>query len=527
MFTLSSNNESLIETEKKKTPKFPVCLQCNSLCPLLIDYTIPTKITFKCPCGNEEKTLLSEYIDKIQNNFKPIKNLCIKHKYKSYQSFCITCKQHLCADCNNNNQHKEHSIVELSERAEQVKEIGKQNLNYFFVKDMHIRILVTSLVLGLEEKIKKIQEAYREYENNNLLVLTYMLYLYQNQDKYPNYYWQENVLNSPQMKDKEYRAYHHDFTNPFSEKSIKDLIDFLKTYNIMNNKVNIEKIKPIRTIKTHHINNIILLKDGRLASSSSDKTIRIYDKNTYKETITLKGHTSYVEYISQDQETENLLSCSNDRSIRIWEKTEKTFECIKILENAHNDSITKVIPIDWQRMASCSRDMTIKIWEKNSPYGLITTLDHGNYVSSIMKINNLDQLISASSLTPIVIWNLITYKPIVNFKMTCTNANSMIESKGKIIIAGIAVMVIELNYKKINVLDNIGLYNNNLHSVLELRDGSLLVGGEKGLMYLYDTYKKLPEVKKTNETRCINSLIPINDNSFISTSANYITIWKY
>ena len=72
MFTLSSNNESLIETEKKKTPKFPVCLQCNSLCPLLIDYTIPTKITFKCPCGNEEKTLLSEYIDKINNNFKPI-----------------------------------------------------------------------------------------------------------------------------------------------------------------------------------------------------------------------------------------------------------------------------------------------------------------------------------------------------------------------------------------------------------------------------------------------------------------------
>ena len=90
-----------------------------------------------------------------------------------------------------------------------------------------------------------------------------------------------------------------------------------------------------------------------------------------------------------------------------------------------------------------------------------------------------------------------------------------------------AVMVIELNYKKIDVLENIGLYNNNLHSVLELRDGSLLVGGEKGLMYLYDTYKKLPEVKKTNETRCINSLIPINDNSFISTSANYITIWKY
>lgn len=41
------------------------------------------------------------------------------------------------------------------------------------------------------------------------------------------------------------------------------------------------------------------------------------------------------------------------------------------------------------------------------------------------------------------------------------------------------------------------------------------------------TQKKAPEEKKTNETRCINSLIPINDYSFISTSADYITIWKY
>ena len=527
MFTLSSNNESLIETEKKKTPKFPVCLQCNSLCPLFIDYTIPTKITLKCPCGNEEKILLSEYIEKLQNNYKPIKNLCVKHKYKSYQSFCITCKQHLCADCNNNNQHKDHSIIDLSKRAEKVKAIGEQNLNYFFIKDMDIRVLASKLIIQLAAIIRTIQEAYREYEKNNLVVLNYMLYLYQSQDKYPNYYWQENVLNSPQMKDEQYQAYHHDLANPFSEKSIQELVDFLKTYNIMNNQVTIDKIKPIRTIKTHHINNIILLKDGRLATSSSDKTIRIYDKNTYQNNITLEGHLSFVEYISQDQETENILSCSNDRSIRIWAKKENTFKCIKSIVNAHNDNITKVIPIDEERMASCSRDMTIKIWESKSSYELITTLDHGNYVSSIIKIKNLEQLISASSPDAIVkVWNLKTYKQIFKIPMTCTNANSMVESKGKIIIAGIVVVVIELGYSKPNILFNKGS-NDNLHSVLELRDGSILVGGEKGLMFLYDAKKIAPEEKKTNETRCINSLIPINDYSFISTSADYITIWKY
>ena len=206
-------------------------------------------------------------------------------------------------------------------------------------------------------------------------------------------------------------------------------------------------------------------------------------------------------------------------------KNENTFKCIKSIFNAHNDNITKVIPIDEERMASCSRDMTIKIWESKSPYELITTLDHGHYVSSIIKIKNLEQLISASYAI-VKVWNLKTYKQIIKIPMNCTNANSMVESKGKIIIAGIVVMVIELGYSKPNILFNKGS-NDNLHSVLELRDGSILVGGENGVMFLYDSKKELPEEKKTNETRCINSLIPINDYSFISTSADYITIWKY
>ena len=63
----------------------------------------------------------------------------------------------------------------------------------------------------------------------------------------------------------------------------------------------------------------------------------------------MTGHTSFVQYISQDQDqkTENLLSCSNDKSIKIWIKKDNTFECIQTIKNAHDDTITKVIPIDW------------------------------------------------------------------------------------------------------------------------------------------------------------------------------------
>ena len=77
-----------------------------------------------------------------------------------------------------------------------------------------------------------------------------------------------------------------------------DFIKYMETFSIINPKET--SVKVVKEIKKQRKNVIALLslRDGRLASSSSDKTIRIYDKNTYKETITLKGHTSYVEYFT-------------------------------------------------------------------------------------------------------------------------------------------------------------------------------------------------------------------------------------
>ena len=53
---------------------------------------------------------------------------------------------------------------------------------------------------------------------------------------------------------------------------------------------------------TNHTNYVIclcLLNDGRLVSGSCDKSIIIYDKNTYQPDLVIKEHNSYVNCIIQ------------------------------------------------------------------------------------------------------------------------------------------------------------------------------------------------------------------------------------
>ena len=68
----------------------------------------------------------------------------------------------------------------------------------------------------------------------------------------------------------------------------------------MERVVDINNINNMKTINEHsdYVNSLLLLSDGRLASCSDDKTIKIYNiNNNYHCDITLEGHTHSVSYI--------------------------------------------------------------------------------------------------------------------------------------------------------------------------------------------------------------------------------------
>ena len=76
----------------------------------------------------------------------------------------------------------------------------------------------------------------------------------------------------------------------------------------------------------------------KLVSCSADRTIRIWDPTTGEPIGSpLTGHTGEVNCVGFDPTGKKLVSCSDDRTVRIWSVgSSGTFECESTLAG-HSD----------------------------------------------------------------------------------------------------------------------------------------------------------------------------------------------
>ena len=85
-----------------------------------------------------------------------------------------------------------------------------------------------------------------------------------------------------------------------------------------------------------------------------------------------------------------------DKSIKTWIKKENEFELYNHIKNAHKNYISKIIYSSNGNLISCSVDSTIKIWEKiNNNYQLLTTLIQSNYIIIILLLKDKNILVSS------------------------------------------------------------------------------------------------------------------------------------
>ena len=201
--------------------------------------------------------------------------------------------------------------------------------------------------------------------------------------------------------------------------------------NLLSNYI--KKMKCVKTISKHtnRLNSLLRLKDGKIASCSYDKTIRIFDpSNSYQFAQVLKRHSDYIYSICQ-LEKGTIVSCSLDRTIMIGDYT---------IKNAHDDSIYKVITLPYNRIASCSQDKTIKIWKSNPPYSdtpIIVLTGHSDWVNSLLYIKD-NVMISGSDDKTLRFWNMTTYQCETVIKgVGCCSTNSLYQiDKDRVIVGG-------------------------------------------------------------------------------------------
>ncbi len=163
------------------------------------------------------------------------------------------------------------------------------------------------------------------------------------------------------------------------------------------------------TLKGHEASvlSVAFAPDGKtLASASSDRTVKLWDRATGTNLATLKGHEDRVLSVAFAPDGETLASASDDRTVKLWDRaTGANLATLK----GHEASVSSVaFAPDGKTLASASWDKTVKLWDRATGANLATLKGHEAYVSSVAFAPDGKTLASASWNQTVKLWDRAT-----------------------------------------------------------------------------------------------------------------------
>ncbi|KAJ5895331.1 hypothetical protein N7495_007022 [Penicillium taxi] len=177
---------------------------------------------------------------------------------------------------------------------------------------------------------------------------------------------------------------------------------FDKTIKLWDAKID----KELQTLESHSdwVRSVAFSPDGQtVASGSGDKTIKLWDSKTGKELQTLEGHSDWVQSMAFSPDGQIVASGSSDKTIKLWDA--KTGKELQTLEG-HSDSVWSVaFSPDGQTAASGSSDKTIKFWDSKTGKELQTLEGHSDWVRSVAFSPDGQIVASGSSDKTIKLWD--------------------------------------------------------------------------------------------------------------------------
>ena len=313
---------------------------------------------------------------------------------------------------------------------------------------------------------------------------------------------------------------------------LKNEINSLKTILYSKKISNYFQFKSINN-QTNNINCLLLLNDKKhFASASCDKTIKIYYffDNKFKEKLTINEHKHFVLYLSQ-MKNKNILSSSHDKCIKII-KINDEFNSYEVLFNifGHKISVCKAFEMEfynknnnnYNNLISCSLDKTIKIWNFiDNNYKEEFELLSENYIRDVIEINEKE--IVSSFNNGIIFWDLNNKNKLcVIDNILCTPWNQILKlilNKKFLVVGGKNLYLIQIEK---HILIKSYFIENSVFSIKIFNDMFLFTGDEKGnlLQWIIKNDENdninliLFDKKQYAHTDGIRDLIFVKNNNF-------------
>jgi len=179
----------------------------------------------------------------------------------------------------------------------------------------------------------------------------------------------------------------------------------IKIWSISSGKT----LKTIGDNRTLSGTRLKLLNDGiRLAVGLSNGSISIYNIDSGSLITNYQGHNDTISNLELISNSNFLASSSYDKTVRIWDVTTNT--CKYVLKG-HTDGVTALKQISSDMLASLSFDKSFKFWNITTG-NLIRTIEDPNtsplLIDVLVKSGTEPTLVSISIPGTIKIWNIST-----------------------------------------------------------------------------------------------------------------------
>jgi WD40 repeat protein len=226
------------------------------------------------------------------------------------------------------------------------------------------------------------------------------------------------------------------------------------------------KSKDGKDSKDGHTANVYCVtfnKEGTiLASSSQDKTIRLWNPTDGKTIRELKGHTDIVQSIVFSPDSKLLASASADKSVRLWNPADG--KEVKNLGSHAKGVYSVAFSPDGKLLASSSADNMIKIYDIGSQKETKQLKGHTDGVTGVMFTPDGKSVVSISQDRTLRVWDVGSGK----------------ETK----VLGPRIKEKDKDGKEV---EKVGPNEDDLHGIAFSRDGkALATSGYSGFVKVWD-----------------------------------------
>ena len=499
--------------------KYPICQKHNKFTTV---YCKECKIHLCDDCLNLfHNFYFKDHVITNQPDLNNKNKLCENHN-KSINFICEDCIKGVCSDCLSK-EHIKHNYIEIDEILKRVfksvkfsdysifkdylnsREVEmRDNINNEYQKNLNLIDKVIERLKELKKHyIEKVEEFYAFVSDLSLIfkLIYYFYFISLNSNDIEKNPILINFFNNLKKKLPE------DNNNKTLNRNV---IKFLNLYVIINqNSFSLEKIQQFINDfsqgkecfdcklsyvcyddkerfyieKKEKINSILELLNEAIAIGTQSGILYEYSMiYPYKKISSIKSHEESINCMLQTffNDNEHIITCSNDKTIKIYKREKKGNIFIKTLKG-HKGIITTMISVSINNnsdvyIISGSGDFNIKIWSMKDLKYVRTLTGHKGKISKIEKTNT-NYIISAGEDKNIILWDLSKFSlsKTFNFSDFDPITNILFYNENKVLIIRNQGVISSFNVDEELIEKEIGKVNDKVNVVMKLLSRGLII----------------------------------------------------